>query len=259
MLHKALDDAVRYSLIARNVCDAVSPPRRRHYEIQPLSMEQAQQFLAIAKGHSLEALFVLAITTGMRRGEMLALKWQDITFSQNTLQVRRIFTRRPGSGYIEAEPKTEKSRRSILLAPIVVTLLKQHRTRQLEAKVKAGTQWQDQGLVFCTSLGTPLNPSKIVNRFKTLLKKGGLPPIRFHDLRYSAASILLSLSVHPKVVQELLGHNQISMTMDIYSHVLPGMQRDAMAKLNDAQQEPPEQKEVGNGAFPEERNERQLG
>jgi integrase len=125
-----LDDAVRYNLIARNVCDAVSPPRRVHYEIQPLSMEQAQQFLAIAKGHSLEALFVLAITTGMRRGEMLALKWQDINFSQHTLQVRRIFTRRPGNRYIEAEPKIEKSRRSILLAPIVVTLLKQHRARQ---------------------------------------------------------------------------------------------------------------------------------
>ncbi|MDQ2905467.1 MAG: site-specific integrase [Chloroflexota bacterium] len=243
MLHKALDDAVRYNLIARNVCDAVSPPRRVHYEIQPLSMEQAQQFLAIAKGHSLEAIFVLAITSGMRRGEILALKWQDINFSQNTLQVRRIFTRQPGNRYIEAEPKTEKSRRSILLALIVVTLLKQHRARQLEAKLKAGSQWQDRDLVFCTALGTPLNPSKVVDRFKTLLKKGGLPSIRFHDLRHSAATILLSLGVHPKVVQELLGHNQISMTMDIYSHVLPGMQRDAMAKLNDALQELPENDE----------------
>jgi integrase len=259
MLHKALDDAVRYNLIARNVCDAVSPPRRVHYEIQPLSMEQAQQFLTIAKGHSLEALFVLAITTGMRRGEILALKWQDINFSQNTLQVRRIFTRRPGNRYIEAEPKTEKSRRSILLAPIVVTLLKQHRTRQREAKLQAGSQWQDQGLVFCTSFGTPLNPSKVVDRFKTLLRRGGLPPVRFHDLRHSAATILLSLGVHPKVVQELLGHNQISMTMDIYSHVLPGMQKDAMAKLNDALQEPPEQKETGNDEFPEGRDERHFG
>ena len=259
MLHKALDDAVRYNLLARNVCDAVSPPRRGHYEIQPFSMEQAQQFLAIAKGHSLEALFVLAITTRMRRGEILALKWQDINFSQNLLQVRRIFTRRPGNRYIEAEPKTEKSRRSILLAPIVVALLKQHHARQLEAKLKASTQWQDQGLVFCTAFGTPLNPSKVVDRFKTLLKKGGLPPIRFHDLRHSAATILLSLGVHPKVVQELLGHNQISMTMDIYSHVLPGMQKDAMAKLNDALQEPPECEETRNDEFPEGRDERHFG
>jgi integrase len=98
-----------------------------------------------------------------------------------------------------------------------------------------------------------------VDRFKTLLKRGGLPPIRFHDLRHSAATILPSLGVHPKVVQELLGHNQISMTMDIYSHVLPGMQKDAMAKLNDALQEPPEQEETGNDAFPEGGNERQFG
>lgn len=242
MLHKALEDAVRYNLVARNICDAVSPPRRARYEIQPFSMEQAQQFLTIVKGHSLEALFVLAITTGMRRGEILALKWQDINFSQNSLQVRRIFTRQPGNRYIEAEPKTEKSRRSIQLVPIVVTLLKHHRTHQIEAKLQAGSLWQDHGLVFCTSLGTPLNPSKVVDRFKTLLKKGGLPAIRFHDLRHSAATMLLSLDVHPKVVQELLGHNQISMTMDIYSHVLPSMQRGAMARLNDALQELPEKK-----------------
>ncbi len=236
VIHKALDDAVRLGAIARNACDAVSPPRRAHYEIQPLSTEQSQQLLTAAKGHPLEALFALALTTGMRRGEILALKWQDINFSQNMLQVRRIFTRRPGNRYIEAEPKTEKSRRSIMLAPLVVELLKQQRVRQLEAKLQAGEAWQERGLVFCTSVGTPLNPSKVVERFKTLLKKAGLPEIRFHDLRHSAASILLSMGVHPKVVQELLGHNQIIMTMDIYSHVLPTMQKDAVNKLNDALQ-----------------------
>jgi integrase len=164
------------------------------------------------------------------------LHQQDVTFSQNMLQVRRIFTRRPGSRYIEAEPKTEKSRRSIALAPLVVELLKQHRARQLEAKLQAGPVWQERDLVFCTSLGTPLNPSKVVDRFKTLLKRAELPEIRFHDLRHSAATILLSMGTHPKVVQELLGHNQISMTMDIYSHVLPTMQKDAVNKLNDALQ-----------------------
>jgi integrase len=237
LLHKALDDAVRLGTVARNPSDAASAPARAHYEIQPFSMEQAQQFLAAAQRHSMEALFVLAITTGMRRGEILALKWQDIQFEHSMLQVRRIFTRQPGSRYIEAQPKTEKSRRSILLAAIVIALLKQHRTRQLEARLKAGSEWQERDLVFCTSLGTPLNPNKVVDRFKTLLKKGGLPAIRFHDLRHSAATILLSMEVHPKVVQELLGHNQISMTMDIYSHVLPTMQKDAVSKLNKALQE----------------------
>ena len=123
--------------------------------------------------------------------------------------------------------------------------------------MKAGPEWQEHDLVFCTSLGTPLNPSKVVARFKTLFKKGGLPAIRFHDLRHSAATILLILGVHPKVVQELLRHNQISMTMDIYSHVLPGMQRDAMTRLSDALQEPPEKEGKGNDELPDD--ERQFG
>src|SRR5207237_6016144 len=162
-----------------------------------------------------------------------ALKWQDIDFKHNTLHVRRIFTRRPGNRYIEAEPKTGKSRRSIALAPIVVELLKQHRLRQAEAKLQAAETWQERGLVFCTAVGTPLNPSKVVDRFKTLLKKAELPDIRFHDLRHSAATILLSMGVHPKVVQELLGHSTISMTMDTYSHVLPSMHEEAMGKMDD--------------------------
>ncbi len=186
---------------------------------------------------------MLALTTGMRRGEILALKWQDINFPQSTLQVRRIFTRAPGNRYIESEPKTEKSRRSVMLAPMTVDVLKQHRIRQLEVKLQAGTDWQERDLVFCTALGTPLNLNKVLERFKTLLKKAELPDIRFHDLRHSAASILLSMGVHPKIVQELLGHNQISMTMDTYSHVLPTMQGDAMNKLNDALMEQQEDEE----------------
>src|SRR5438309_9151123 len=148
-------------------------------------LEQAQRLLTAVQGHNMEALFVLALTTGMRRGEVLALKWQDIDFQHNMLHVRRIFTRRPGNRYIEAEPKTEKSRRSIALAPMVVELLKQHRLRQAEAKLQAGETWQERGLVFCTSVGTMLNPSMVVDRFKTLLKRAGMSEIRFHDLRLS--------------------------------------------------------------------------
>ncbi len=233
MLHKALEDALRWNLVARNVCDAVSPPRRDRYEIQPLTVEQAQQFLAAAHGHSLEALFVIAVSTGMRRGEVLAIKWQDIDLSTGTLHVRRIFTRAKGNRYIEAEPKTEKSRRSIVLPALVVDLLSQHQARQLQVKKEAGEAWQEHNLVFSTALGTPLNPSKVIDRFKTLLKRAGLPDIRFHDLRHSTASILLGMGIHPKVVQELLGHNQISMTMDIYSHVMPGMHKDAMDRWNE--------------------------
>jgi integrase len=236
MLHKALKDAVRWGLIARNVCDLVSPPRRAHFEMKPLTKDQAQQLLSTLHGHNMEALFVLALTTGMRRGEILALKWQDIDFDQNTLQVRRIFTRSKGHRYVLAEPKTEKSRRSVILPSITVGLLKQHRMSQQQVKSEAGEYWQANDLVFCTALGTPLNPNKVLERFETVLKKAGLPHIRFHDLRHSAATMLLAMGVHPKVVQELLGHNQISMTMDIYSHVLPTMQKEAMGMMNDALQ-----------------------
>jgi integrase len=120
---------------------------------------------------------------------------------------------------------------------MVVDLLKQHRDCHAEAKLQAGETWQERVLVFCTLLRTPLNPNKVIDRFKTLLKKANLPEHRFHDLQRSAATILLSIGVHPKVVQELLGHYQISMTMDFYSHVLLTMQKDAVSKLNDALQE----------------------
>ena len=152
------------------------------------------------------------------------------------LQVRRIFTRSKGQRYLEAEPKTEKSRRSVALPAITTTLLKRHQESQQELRRQAGEYWQAHDLVFCTALGTPLNPNKLLERFKTVLKKTGLPDIRFHDLRHSAATMLLAMDVHPKIVQELLGHNQISMTMDIYSYVLPTMQQEALIRMNEALQ-----------------------
>ncbi len=237
VLHKALDTAMKWGLIPRNVCDLISPPHVAGYEMKPLTVEQAQQLLAAARGHRLEALFVLALATGMRRGELLALKWQDINFATGTLQVRRILsrvpTKMPGKGYVEAEPKTLGSRRSIAVASFALETLKRHYQQQLEVKKKAGSTWQDHDYVFCTSFGTHLNPTKdVLDQLKVLLKKAGLPDIRFHDLRHSAATLLLNEGVHPKVVQELLGHSNISMTMDVYSHVLPGMQQDAISRLN---------------------------
>src|SRR5438874_7721374 len=136
-------------------------------------MEQVQLLLDAAKGDPLEALWVLALTTGMRRGELLALKWQDINFEQAMLQVRGIFTRAPGNRYIESEPKTEKSRRSILLASFTVEALRRHRIKHLETKLQMGTAWQEHDLVFCTSLRTPLNPNRALELFKRLLKKAG--------------------------------------------------------------------------------------
>ena len=227
VLHKALETAVRWNFIVRSPCDLVSPPRRKHFEIQPLSMQQIHQLLAAAHGHRMEALFILALATGMRRGELLALKWQDI--------LTRIPSKLPGKGFEEAEPKTDKGRRSIVLPAFTMEALKQHRLRQREAKLKVGSAWQDHDYVFCTSIGTHLNPTRdILDVLKSFLEKAGLPDIRFHDLRHSSATMLLGMKVHPKIVQEILGHSQISITMDIYSHVLPTMQEEAMRKIDEA-------------------------
>jgi integrase len=244
LLHKALDDAVRSGDLMRNVCEAVSPPRKVHKEIKPLSPEQVRQLLDAAHEHPQEALFILALATGMRRGELLGLKWQDINFTEGTLQVRRVLSRTPtrmaeekGQHYMEAEPKTAKSRRNILLPPFAIEALKQHHIRQLEARRKAGDTWQDHDYVFCSPVGRHLNPGHdVLVQLKILLQKAELPDIRFHDLRHSVATMLLSTGVHPKIVQEILGHSQISMTMDTYSHVLPTMQKDAMSKLNNVLQ-----------------------
>ena len=237
VLHKALDTAVKWNLVARNVCDLVSPPRRKQFEVQSLTLEQVHKLLAVVEGHYMEALFKLALATGLRRGELMGLKWQDINFDTGVLQVRRILsrvpTKMPGKGYVEAEPKTQKSRCSIVIAPFALEALKLHRERQRGAKLKVGSAWQDHDYVFCTSVGTHLNPTRdILDQLKLLLEKAGLPDIRFHDLRHSAATLLLSVGVHPKVVQEILGHSQIGITLDVYSHVLPGMQQDAINRLN---------------------------
>lgn len=240
VLHNALGMAVKWGLVARNVCDLASPPRKARHEVQTLSVEQLKKLLVTLHGHKWEALFSLALATGLRRGEILGLKWQDINFLTGKLQVRRILSRVPTKTenrehvYVEAEPKTQKSRRNVTVASFALDVLREHRVHQLEAKLKAGELWQEHDYVFCTSLGTHLGPNHVVEELKKLLKQAGLPDIRFHDLRHSAATLLLSLGVHPKVVQELLGHTQISMTMDIYSHVLPDMQEDAINRLHDA-------------------------
>jgi integrase len=199
MLHTALEKAVRLSLVSRNVCDLVSPPRKIQKEIKPLSPEQVLQFLRAAKGHPQETLFILALTTGMRRGELLGLKWQDIDFAKSILQVRRALTRIPtGLGYKETEPKTKMSRRSIVIISFALEALKKHKGKQLEMRLKAGEAWQDHDYVFCASIGTHLSPSHgVLVQLKNVLKKAGLPNIRFHDLRHSTATLLLSKGVHP--------------------------------------------------------------
>src|SRR5256712_5921927 len=190
VVHKALENAVKWNLVGRNVCDLVSSPIPRRHEIQPLTQEQAQRLLKAAHDHKLEALLTVALTTGMRRGELLGLRWQDIDLNTGSIQVRRSVNRIGRYGLVVSEPKTAKSRRKITLPAFVIDILKQHRVRQQEMKEKVGDLWREMDVVFCNLYGDYIEPSNLYDAFKKLLKTAELPNIRFHDLRHSAATIL---------------------------------------------------------------------
>src|SRR6266571_1590779 len=230
IIHQALKNAVRWRLVSRNVCEDVSLPRQSRHEIQPVTREQAQKLLETAKGHRLEAILTLALATGMRRGELLALRWRDIDFESRSLQIQRSVMHLPGGHRIH-EPKTASGKRRITLPPFVVEALQHHRLRQLETKLKAGSAWEEHDLVFCNIYGRFLNSASLHHLFTSLVKKAGLPQMRFHDLRHSAATILMAMGVPVKVIQELLGHSSISITLNVYGHVLPSMQDEAMDKM----------------------------
>jgi integrase len=220
VLHHALRDAVRWSVVPRNVSDLVTPPRRARYEFCVLSADQAQALVRAVEGDRLEALYVLAITTGMRQGELFGLGWTDVNLRTRSLRLVR-------------QLKTRSSRRQILLPRIAVDALKRHHDRQDQERRLIGAGWEDNGLVFPNQAGRPINPSNFMPRdFYPLLERAGLPRMRFHDLRHSAATLLLELGIHPKVVSEMLGHSQISITLDLYSHVTATMQQHAVEALD---------------------------
>jgi integrase len=214
-LHKALKQAVRWSLIPRNVTDAVEPPKARKKEILPLDQEQVRRLMEAARGNKLEALYVLAVNTGMRQGELLGLQWRDVDLDSGTLRVNRTIF-----GGVVSPPKTARSRRSIKMSRSALVALKAHEKK---------SEW-----VFSTASGKPIDCTNLTKQsWKPLLKEAGLPNKRFHDLRHTCATLLLTKGVHPKVVQELLGHSSISITLDTYSHVLPNMQEKAVAAMDE--------------------------
>ena len=226
VLHKALDNAVKWNILSRNVCDAVTPPRIPRKEKNVLTKQQAHTLLEEVRTHRLEALFTLAITTGMREGELLALHWQDMNLEDCSIQVKRAVSYLKGYGYVESEPKTAKSRRMIMLPVFVVAILRRHKSQQEEQRREVGSAWMEKDLVFTNALGYFYSASTLRKVFRRFLVSIGLPHMRFHDLRHSAATILLAMNVHPKVVQEILGHSQIAMTLDVYSHALPSLQEE---------------------------------
>ena len=211
-----IKQAVKWTLIPRNIAEYVDPPKVPRKEINPLSEEQVKRLLEAAQGNKLEALYVLAVHTGMRSGELLGLRWKDVDLEGGIVQVRRsVF-----NGHIEA-PKSVKGNRSIKLTRTSIRALREH---------ERTSEW-----VFCTNVGTTISVHNLHNRsWKPLLLRAELPhTTRFHDLRHTCATLLLIKGVHPKIVQEMHGHSSITITLDTYSHVLPNMQEKAVEAMED--------------------------
>jgi integrase len=232
-LSKALKQATDDGLIPRNAASLVKPPRPQGEEIRPLDRDQVRDLFETAStsGDRLEVLYVVAVTTGMRRGELQGLKWEDLDLEAGTLQVRRTLSE-PKGGWIFEAPKSGKGR-SVRLTRKAISALREHRKRQLEERMQKAGLWSDHGLVFPSVIGTPISGGNLNRSFKALLKRASLPAVRFHDLRHTCATLLLRQGVNPKYVQELLGHADISLTLNVYSHILPDM-GDAAAGAMDA-------------------------
>ena len=229
---KALKQAAADGLIPRNPAAPVKPPQPRGEEIRPLNREQVRVLFEAASGDRLEALYIVAVTAGLRRGELQGLKWDDLDLEAGMLQVRRTCSE-PKGGHIFEAPKSGKGR-NIRLTQSAVVALRMHRKRQLEERIYKADLWQEQGLVFPSTVGTPLWGGNLNRAFKATLQRAGLPKsTRFHDLRHTCATLLLKQGVNPKFVQELLGHADISLTLNVYSHVLPDM-GDATADAMEA-------------------------
>ena len=278
VLRAALNQALRWELVARNAAALSDAPRHETQEIRPLSPEEAKALLASVAGHRLEALITVAVGLGLRRGEALGLRWGDVDLKAGTLSVRHTLERSGGDATARksllaertslraqlrstadksirqrltaeldevkrrlekvgtslglAKPKTKRSRRTITLPSVVAVSLRVHRTRQLEERLAAGEGWSEAGFVFTTPIGTPIGTHSLHRMFKAMLRKAGLPDIRYHDLRHTAATLLLAQGVDPRTIMETLGHSQISLTLNTYAHVLPTLQHEAAAKMD---------------------------
>jgi integrase len=249
-LHRVFDQAVRWGATPRNPVTLVDPPRVVRHEFRALTPTEARCLLAGLRGDRLAALYVLALTTGMRQGELLALRWGDVDLPARRLAVRGSLHRDQGGGWTITEPKTDHSRRQVVLAPMAVTAIQRHRLRQNAERLTVGDMWEDNDLVFPNQIGRPLSSQNLLQRhFHPLLERLGLPKIRFHDLRHTAATLLLSEGVHPKIVSEMLGHTEIGITLNLYSHVTPAMHESASGALGRLlDQRGPEHDQAGPGS-----------
>ena len=233
ILRRALNIAVRWGLIATNPAQLVDPPGIQVKRISPYSASEAQLLLTAARDDRMRARWTIALNLGLRQGEVLGLGWQHVDFERNLLTVERSLQRQPGGGLALVKTKTEKSQRVLPMPPTVAAALRERAVRQAADRALVGGEWTKTDLVFTTQLGTAIHPRNDYRSFQALTRRAGLRSVRLHDLRHTAASLLLSQGVAARVVMEILGHSQISVTMNTYTHVDPELSRVAAEGLAD--------------------------
>ena len=235
-VHSMLDKAVRWGLVARNVAKLVDLPRQVHRELPMLTPAEVRALLAGASQTRLEALFTLALTTGARQGELLGLRWDRVDLDSGVIKISHALQKRNGRPQL-VEPKTIRSRRSIVLAGLAIKALRRHRARQAEEALSLGATWDNHmNLVFCSEVGTPLDKDNVTKRqLRKVVEASGLSiKLRFHDLRHIAASLALGQGTPITVVSEMLGHADPATTLRVYAHAIPGAQRQAADALDAA-------------------------
>ncbi len=230
ILHEALKQAVKWQLLARNPADAVEPPRPAYKEVSAIDEETVARLLDALAGHRLHAPVLLALSTGMRRGEILGLKWRSVGLDDGTLVVRESLSQTK-EGVVFKAPKSGKGR-TVALPPLAVTVLRAHKVEQAKERLLLGPVYANHDLVFAREDGQPWPPSSFTSAFQAFIRRSTLPHMSFHTLRHTHATLLLKRGIHPKVVSERLGHAKVGITLDIYSHVLPGMQEEAAQQID---------------------------
>lgn len=231
VLRSALGQALKWGMVARNVATLIDPPRIPRPQTHAIDVDGARKLLETARGERFEAILVLALTLGLRRGEILGLRWSDVDFEKRALRVNQAVQRIGGKLQV-TELKTERSRRVVAIPESVVRALKTRRAQQAQERLLAGSEWKDSDLAFTNPNGWPLEPITLHRDYKRMLTAAGLPSkVRFHDLRHTAASLLLAQGVHLRVIMELLGHSSISLTANTYAHVMPAAMRDVADKM----------------------------
>ena len=237
MLSEALGHAVKWGLLGRNVGEAVDPPRPKKKEMRALDADGVRRVLKAAEGTRYHAAIHLALFTGLRRSELLGLRWQDVDLHMATLSVPRGFHRLLGARDVFEEPKSATGSRQVALSPAASMALRGHRERMEADFAALGTILAPETPVFCKSDGSPTLPDTLSHAFGKIARRAGLEGIRLHDSRHTHASLMLAQGIHPKIVQERLGHSSISVTLDLYSHVAPTLQQQAALKFDEGLKE----------------------